>query len=96
MVSIENQLQITSGKSTIDGPIWMIPRISTADVIRLAAGTPATTRPMPASSACSTEMPITPRDYPAPASPSRSFTHVASSSQITASTIGPRNSPVMP
>ena len=50
-----------SGTITTDGPIWMIPRMRTAEVIRLAPGTPATSTPSPARNACSAEMPMTPR-----------------------------------
>lgn len=60
--SIAIQLQITIGTRTIDGPIRMIPRMRTAEVIKLAPGTPAATSPTPARNACRAETPMTPRD----------------------------------
>ena len=40
----------------------MIPRTSTAEVIKLAPGIPETENPTPASKACKIEMPTTPLD----------------------------------
>ena len=72
VVSIVTQLQIMAGMMTTDGPICTIPRIKTAEVIKLAPGIPTTVSPTPASNACNTATPITPCDTARIVAPARS------------------------
>ena len=61
-MSIVNQLHTINGTRIIEGPTWIIPSTRTRKLNRPAAGTPATSKPIPARSACRIAMPMTPRE----------------------------------